>query len=60
MCRWEERERKSETEKENDRERLLDGREWSLVETEMNPDQQRLTAGGRGEKQNDTSIKAQE
>lgn len=58
MCGWEGRGRKSETEKENERERLLDGREWSLVEAEMNPDQQRLTAAGRGKKLNDTCIKA--
>lgn len=36
------RERKSETEKENDGERLLDEGEWSLLETEMNPDQRRI------------------
>lgn len=55
---WEGRERNSETEKTIDRRRLLDGREWCLVETEINPKQQRLTTGGRGEKQNDTSMKA--
>lgn len=58
MCGWEGRGRKSETEKGNERERVLDGREWSLVETEMNPDQQRLTARGRGKKINDTGIEA--
>lgn len=55
-CDWPEcadgegRERKSETEEENDRERLLDGGEWSPVETETNLDQQRFTGRERGTK----------
>lgn len=52
------RERTSETEEENDRKRLLDGGEWSLVETEMKLDQQRLTAGGRGKRQNNAGVRA--
>lgn len=36
----------SETERENDKGYI---RERALVETDMHPDQQRLTAGGQGE-----------
>ena len=48
MCRWEGGERKREEEEESDRERVPDGGEWCLVETDINPDQQGLTAGGQG------------
>ncbi len=43
-------------EEENDRDRLTDGGKWSLVETEMNPEQQRFT--GQGKELNDTSTEA--